>query len=561
MCLCCGRDALLTAAPSYLGRGLWVGPRIQSWRRSPTTGRKSIDFWVSLDCISFLPIASFLSRLNPSSNLSSASPLFSTIAMISTLVSLLALSASGAAIDVSAPHYSLYLYDDVSAGSWPSADKVQPYNRLLLAFWESGGPTAASSSWASLPDDKRQSILNDYHDKGIAVMVSAFGAGDSVIGKKKDPVKLAQDLAGWVNQHGLDGVDVDLEDFDSLQNDKDYALDWLSKFYTELSNSLGGKPISSTPTAWMYGSAFGSADSVYCKLNSAVGDKISWYNMQLYNGAQGTWNNCDNTVKHSDNGAFLALGDISGMCGIPMNKMAVGKLWDKGELAHAGTEDQIMDPTALGQCLAGAGTGGVMVWSASLGSWDKPLNYLKDTLGAESSAPAAPAGNNLAVSASPAPSSVAVPALVSPSATSSDTPSAAPATDASSSVGSSSGAAAVSPSSAPGSASNVGGSSSASASAGSSSAVAGSSSAGASSSDAPQSASDASTSSGSNQAADPKAGQSDSKTAGSSTPDASKSSASGAAGASAAANKENSSASALSASFLVAAGAVLATLF
>lgn len=494
--------------------------------------------------------------------------------MISTLVSLLALSASGAAIDVSAPHYSLYLYDDVSSGSWPSADKVQPYNRLLLAFWESGGPTAASSSWASLSDDKRQSILNDYHDKGIAVMVSAFGAADSVIGKKKDPVKLAQDLAGWVNQHGLDGVDVDLEDFDSLQNDKDYALDWLSKFYTELSNSLGGKPISSTPTAWMYGSVFGSADSVYCKLNSAVGDKISWYNMQLYNGAQGTWNNCDNTVKHSDNGAFLALGDISSMCGIPMNKMTVGKLWDKGELAHAGTEDQIMDPTALGQCLASAGTGGVMVWSASLGSWDKPLNYLKDTLGAESSAPASPAGNNLAASASPAPSSAAAPASASPSASSSDSPSAVPATDASSSgasSGASSGSAAVSPSSAPGSASNVGGSfsapasASASTSAGSSSAVAGSSSAGTSSSDAANASSaSTSTSSGSNQAADPKPAQSDSsKAAGSSTPDASKSSASGsagAAGASAAANKENSSASALSASLFVAVGAALATL-
>lgn len=502
--------------------------------------------------------------------------------MISTLVSLLALSASGAAIDVSAPHYSLYLYDDVSSGSWPSADKVQPYNRLLLAFWESGGPTAASSSWASLSDDKRQSILNDYHDKGIAVMVSAFGAADSVIGKKKDPVKLAQDLAGWVNQHNLDGVDVDLEDFDSLQNDKDYALDWLSKFYTELSNSLGGKPISSTPTAWMYGSVFGSADSVYCKLNSAVGDKISWYNMQLYNGAQGTWNNCENTVKHSDNGAFLALGDISGMCGIPMNKMAVGKLWDSGELAHAGTDDQIMDPKDLGQCIASAGTGGVMVWSASLGSWDKPLNYLKDTLGASSQPAAAPAdaGNNLAASPSPAAASGAA-ASPSPSAASSDAASAAPASDASSS-GTSSGAAAVSPSSAAGaaagSASNVGGSSASPASpAGSSSAAAGSSSAGASSSDAPQSAgqsgqpagqssgSAAPSPSGSNEAANPKPAQSDSKAAGSAgSAGAAGSSATGsksaAAGASAAANQENSSATARGFSVLAAAGAVLATL-
>lgn len=512
-----------------------------------------------------------------------------------TLLSLLALSASSAnAIDVSAPHYSLYLYDDVSAGSWPSADKVAPYNRLLLAFWESNGPTAASSSWANLPGDKQQSILNDYHSKGIAVMVSAFGAADSVIGKKKDPVKLAQDLAGWVNQHNLDGVDVDLEDFDSLQNNKDYALDWLSKFYTELSNSLGGKPISSTPTAWMYGSVFGSADSVYCKLNKAVGDKISWYNMQLYNGAQGTWNNCDNTVKHSDNGAFLALGDISGMCGIPMSKLAVGKLWDKGELAHPNTEDQIMDPTALGQCLASSGTGGVMVWSASLGSWDKPINYLKDTLGASSqpapAAPAssaAPAGNNLAAaSASPAASSIAASpaaaASASPSSASSDASSAAaPATDAPSSAGASnaagasSGAAgAASPSSAGAASSNVGGASSASpvagsssagsSSAGSSPAVAGASSAGApgSSSSAPQSASSSVSgvsSSSSNAAANPQAAQSDAKSPSAAASQVSKSAAAGA-GASGSPSNEKSSAATRSFSILAAAGALLATL-
>lgn len=82
-------------------------------------------------------------------------------------------------------------------------------------------------------------------------------------------------------------------DFTPLQSDQANALDWLTKFHNELSTQLPGYAVSSTPTAWMYGSAFGSANSVYCKLAPAVGDKISWYNMQLYNGHPGTWNTCE----------------------------------------------------------------------------------------------------------------------------------------------------------------------------------------------------------------------------------------------------------------------------
>ncbi len=84
-----------------------------------------------------------------------------------------------------------------------------------------------------------------------------------------------------------------MPDFTPLQNDRDYSLDWLTKFHNELATQLPGAPISSTPTAWMYGAAFGSQDSVYCKLHAAVGDKISWYQLQLYNGQKGAWNTCE----------------------------------------------------------------------------------------------------------------------------------------------------------------------------------------------------------------------------------------------------------------------------
>lgn len=89
-------------------------------------------------------------------------------------------------------------------------------------------------------------------------------------------------------------------DFTALQNDKANALDWLTKFHTELRNQLpsGQYAISSTPTAWVYGASFGGADSVYCKLHAAVGNTISWYNMQFYNGEPNTWDTCEVGESH-----------------------------------------------------------------------------------------------------------------------------------------------------------------------------------------------------------------------------------------------------------------------
>lgn len=206
--------------------------------------------------------------------------------------------------------------DSISYSSWPSADSISPYNRVLLAFWETSGATAASQAWAGFTADQRSTIVNAYHSAGIAIMVSAFGDDDLVITNKKDPVATADSLATFVKDNNLDGVDIDLEggfasfpnsqrvahtslssDFAPLKTggDQTYALDWLTKFHNELRTQLPSDTyaISSTPTAWMYGNVFGSADSVYCKLHAAVGSQISWYNFQFYNGGANTWDTCE----------------------------------------------------------------------------------------------------------------------------------------------------------------------------------------------------------------------------------------------------------------------------
>ncbi|GMK54028.1 hypothetical protein CspeluHIS016_0106140 [Cutaneotrichosporon spelunceum] len=330
--------------------------------------------------------------------------------LLPTLTTLLSLACASAAIvrrGFDAPHYSIYLNDEFSYDAWPGPDKIKPYNRALMAFWQTDGAVATPASWQSFTDEQRQAILSAYHGAGIALMVSAFGDADKVISRKTDPVATAQAIAAWVKKYAVDGVDIDLEDFTPLQNERDFSLDWLTKFHTELAAQLPGAPISSTPTAWMYGSAFGSADSVYCKLHAAVGDKISWYQLQLYNGQKGAWNTCENTLWNSSDAAFLSLGQVASMCGIPQSSITVGRLWDPTDLATPDSRDQIPAPADNGACIAQAkahgypGTG-MMVWSAHKNDWAGAIDYLTGTLAGIEAAPAvSPAANS---STTPSPS-------------------------------------------------------------------------------------------------------------------------------------------------------------
>ncbi|TXT10477.1 uncharacterized protein COLE_04411 [Cutaneotrichosporon oleaginosum] len=291
-----------------------------------------------------------------------------------------------------------YTYD-----TFPSPAQIKPYNRVLMAFWQTDGAQATPASWESFTDAQRQSILEAYRAAGITLMVSVFGDADKVISAKTDPVATAKSIAAWVGKYAVAGVDIDLEDFTPLQNDHAFSLDWLTKFHTELASQLPGAPISSTPTAWMYGSAFGGQDSVYCKLHAAVGDTITWYQLQLYNGQAGAWNTCENTLWNSSDPAFLSLGQIATMCGISQSQITVGRLWDHADLATSNSADQIPTPADNGACIAQAaahgypGTG-MMVWSGHKDNWAGAIDYLSGTLATIEAAPAANSSTSVSTS-------------------------------------------------------------------------------------------------------------------------------------------------------------------
>ena len=94
----------------------------------------------------------------------------------------------------------------------PSVSQIGQYNRFILAFWMSDqGAVDDAEAWEQFDAGTRQQTLQEYHNAGIALMVSAFGSTDSPTSNGADPTQTAQNLASWVKKYGLDGVDIDYE--------------------------------------------------------------------------------------------------------------------------------------------------------------------------------------------------------------------------------------------------------------------------------------------------------------------------------------------------------------
>ena len=80
-----------------------------------------------------------------------------------------------------------------------------------MTFWKSDGPVDQANEWAELSDDTRNEMISSFHAVGIKVLVSAFGDSEKPTTGGTDPTSTADNLAAWVKQYGLDGVDVDYE--------------------------------------------------------------------------------------------------------------------------------------------------------------------------------------------------------------------------------------------------------------------------------------------------------------------------------------------------------------
>jgi chitinase len=117
------------------------------------------------------------------------------------------------------------------------------------------GPADKALEFTLLDIKTRSQIIADFHANGISLMVAVFGADDAPTSTRKDPVKLAKSIAKFVKDYDvshysvgdqlhrlrdsqLDGVDIDWEDFDSINAGTGRAESWIINFTKALRKLL-----------------------------------------------------------------------------------------------------------------------------------------------------------------------------------------------------------------------------------------------------------------------------------------------------------------------------------
>lgn len=68
-----------------------------------------------------------------------------------------------------------------------------------------------AQEWVSIGAEERERIRGEYNAAGIKLMIAAFGATEEPTTAGADPVATANQMAAFVKEYGLDGIDVDYE--------------------------------------------------------------------------------------------------------------------------------------------------------------------------------------------------------------------------------------------------------------------------------------------------------------------------------------------------------------
>jgi len=299
----------------------------------------------------------------------------------------------------SAPRASIYI--DGLNSWWPptaiAASMGVPgyahnssYNVINLAFWLNSGSADAALVWGNVytyvsSDNPwggsnqavQRAWLERYHSAGVKVLVSAFGATEFPTSAGVDPVKCGTDLANWVKQNQLDGVDLDWEDNSAMEQGT--GEEWLitiTKTLRQLLPREQGYIISHAPQAPYFMGAPKYPKGGYLTVDKAVGNMIDYYNVQFYNQVSSSYDSYATLFEKSNGWATgTSVKEIMAK-GIPASRILVGKPVTSGDASNTG----YVPVNNLAQIFSTAkGSGwasGFMGWqykSDSDGSWGAKL--------------------------------------------------------------------------------------------------------------------------------------------------------------------------------------------
>ncbi|KAG8215703.1 glycoside hydrolase family 18 protein [Butyriboletus roseoflavus] len=259
-----------------------------------------------------------------------------------------------------APHF--VAYNDLWLNPFPSVSDLQGFNVFALAFLMSAGAVDEAQNWQSLTDSDRTTYVQEYNAAGISLIVSAFGSTDTPTSSGVDPVTVANTMAVWVTQYGVNGIDVDYEDLTAFNGGS--AESWLISFIQQLRTQLpeGEYILTSAPLApWFSPTIWSGGGFLY--IDQTVGPMIDWYNIQFYNQGDSEYTTCSGLLYASSSSwPQTSLFEIAAN-GVALDKLVIGKPGIASDATNG-----YMDPSTLASCVSEAASAGwnagVMVWQA-----------------------------------------------------------------------------------------------------------------------------------------------------------------------------------------------------
>jgi len=224
------------------------------------------------------------------------------------------------------------------------------FNVINLAFWLNSGSADAALLWANaytyVSSDNPWGTSNSavqaawrqrYHSAGIKIMVSAFGATEFPTSAGVDPVTCGTNLANFVKQNNLDGVDLDWEDNAAMEAGK--GEQWLITITKTLRNLLPksqGYIISHAPQAPYFMGAPKYPNGGYLTVDKEVGDLIDFYNIQFYNQGTSTYDTYSSLFETSNGWATKTAVKELMAAGIPSSRIVIGKPITTGDATNTG---------------------------------------------------------------------------------------------------------------------------------------------------------------------------------------------------------------------------------
>jgi chitinase len=213
-------------------------------------------------------------------------------------------------------------------------------------------------------------LKKKYADAGVRLLVSAFGATENPTSSGYNATDCGIELAKFVNDNNLDGVDIDWEDTPAFQKGDSSGEDWLVNITKTLRANLKSDAIITHAPQAPYFTTNTSKDSqypdgAYLTVHNQVGSMIDFYNIQFYNQGGNMYQNAQDIFNTSAGWApGTAINEIIAS-GVPSSKVVLGKPAGIGDASNSYMTPADIDAAIAANYPYNGWNAGVMFWQYS----------------------------------------------------------------------------------------------------------------------------------------------------------------------------------------------------